>query len=145
MSKRVDVKSNLLLQNCFLRELLPGVDIAGSVPVSCKYVSLDEVVTATGVELRETVNDYPVTPESVDSYLSAADYKQDPLTKISTSSPKVNLGNMVDFQAAANMSSSEAMSFYEDIKARAQASLDALNSLKKENKNENSEVKDNAQ
>ncbi|WGL31169.1 hypothetical protein [Dipodfec virus UOA04_Rod_757] len=100
------VRTGLIQQNCFIRDLV-RLDTC-STPVQDTYVSLDEQVTPHGVKLVETVHDYPITPEYVNSFAEASDYRRDPASAVANSPTRQNLGDIVDLQKASKMSLSDA-------------------------------------
>lgn len=108
------VQSNLLQQNCFVRDV---TNKAGLVNNSCpdSYLSLDEVVTSKGVEIKESVNDYPITPQYVSSFLDSSDYRKDPFSAISNGVNKQNLGDISDVQKVVSMDTEQARALYNQL------------------------------
>lgn len=111
------VQSNLLQQNCFVRDVTRKVDL-GDTPKSSEgsYVSLDEVTTSTGVEIRRTVEPYPITPQYVSSFAESSDYRKDPFSAITNGIRRKNLGDIVDVQRVAGMDMSSAQELYARLK-----------------------------
>lgn len=110
------VQSNLLQQNCFVRDVTRKVDVKGDV---CDFFeSLTEVTTDKGVELKNTVEPYHITPQYVTSFVESSDYRKDPLNAIANGVKRVNLGDISDVQRVASLDSSEARALYERLKAR---------------------------
>lgn len=68
------VYSNLLAQNVYVRDCCLNLDKPLDVPEPT-YISLDEVITDKGVEIVEKVEEYPITPEYVDSFVAGSDYR----------------------------------------------------------------------
>ncbi|WGL31091.1 hypothetical protein [Dipodfec virus UOA04_Rod_715] len=95
------VSSNLLKQNCYLRDVTPVVDVPSS-DTDLKYISLDVIQTENGQEIRETVNSYDITPERVLSYLDSTDYKTDPLSNLNLPARGFNLGDISAIQELLN-------------------------------------------
>lgn len=127
----IPLKTNLLQQNCFVSDMCRGV-----VPThldNSKYVSLDEVTTEKGIELRETVNDYPITPEYVDSFAESADYKSDVAGAIAKGSSRPNLGDISSMQKVLSMDTEQARALYTQLserfaqKSTPQSSVDTIN------------------
>lgn len=108
------IQSNLLQQNCFVRDVTRKVDIQGSVPDF--FESLDEVVTDKGIELKRSVEPYPITPQYVSSFADSSDYRKDPLQAISSGVNRQNLGDISDVQRVAALDFSDARALYERLK-----------------------------
>lgn len=105
------VRSNLLQQNCFVRDSRLGKDLCcSSSPDS--FLSIDEIVTSKGVELKESVNSYPITPQYVDSFVESSDYRKDPFSAISSGVERQNLGDITDVQKVISMDSEQARALY---------------------------------
>lgn len=95
--KNNKVVSNLLQQNCYVRDVIRADDLRSS-DVRSKFSSIDEVVTSKGVELKRVVLDYPITPQYVQSFVDSSDYRRDPLQAISNAPKRSNLGDISDIQ-----------------------------------------------
>lgn len=95
--KNNKVVSNLLQQNCYVRDVTRADDLRSS-DVRSKFSSIDEVVTSKGVELKRVVLDYPITPQYVQSFVDSSDYRRDPLQAISNAPKRSNLGDISDIQ-----------------------------------------------
>lgn len=132
------IPSSLIQQNCFVRDVVRLVDA----PISSsseQYVSLDEVVTDTGVQLRETVVNYPITPQYVNSFVDSSDYRKDPFSSVVQSSKGSNLGDIRDIQNISSMDSSQARELFNQLKARFSQSENSVS--QSENSISSSEVK----
>mgnify|MGYP007040889429 CR=1 FL=1 len=72
MSKKV--RSSLLDQHVYAREpfSFPGPSVTSTTSSPSEYYNLSESVEGDGVHLKYTVQEYPVTPEIVQSYLPDA-------------------------------------------------------------------------
>lgn len=95
--KNNKIISNLLQQNCYVRDVARADDLRSS-DVRSKFSSIDEIVTSKGVELKRVVLDYPITPQYVQSFVDSSDYKRDPLQAISNAPKRSNLGDISDIQ-----------------------------------------------
>lgn len=95
----VKAHSNILQQDVYLREVAPLTEPKSS-PKSLYYNSIVEVVTDKGIELKRTVEEYPITPETVASYVDSCDYKSDPLQAANRPAPGKNLGDISSVQMA---------------------------------------------
>lgn len=114
----IRIPCNLLQQNCFLRDCCPDVVNVQSSSCQKTYISLDEVVSDNGVELKETVQDYPYTPEYVNSFVDSADYHNDPIQAIASAqtSYRSNLGDITDLQNVSSLDLAGVKSIYEQLK-----------------------------
>lgn len=106
------IQSNLLQQNCFVRDVtrVGGISVSSS-PES--FLSIDEVVTSKGVELVESDNPYPITPQYVKSFVDSADYHNDPFGSIV--SPRQNLGDITAMQKVSSMDTEQARNLYAQL------------------------------
>lgn len=91
------VKMNLIQQDVFIRAESPAVDIKKDYLIS-SYTSSDEVVQSDGVKIVNTVQEYPITPESVNSYADGTNYRIDPSAAASRGAPGVNVGDVAALQ-----------------------------------------------
>lgn len=112
-SVNIPIRTNLIQQNCFLRDIT--TNSSSSVDSSDSFVSLDEVVGESGIELRETVQPYPITPQYVNSFVDSADYHKDPVNAIATGKGGVNLGDMTELQKVSSMDMESARALYEQL------------------------------
>lgn len=121
------VPSSLLKQNCYLRDVT--VDSCSEhTPPSPTYPSLDEVVQEDGIKLVYTEQPYPVTPESVNSYVESADYRRDPTGAIANAKPRQNLGDITELQKVDSMDMDSAMALYEKLSKRIQEATKSVES-----------------
>lgn len=133
------IYSNLLQQNCYVRDITRLCDLKTDYPVK-QYVSCDEVVTDKGVEIKDSILDYNITPATVASYADSCDYKTDPLSNISKSSGStVDLRSIQDFS---KLSSQEQLSLYQQLSKKI-ASGSSGSSQQNIIDNKDSEVKNN--
>ena len=110
------IRSNLLLSDCFLRDVLPPKDIRRG-NHEHKYSELVREVKPEGVieTMREVP--YPHTVESVKSYAEAADYRNDPAAAMyqASKNPRKNLGDIRESQNLLRMDSQSARALYEAL------------------------------
>lgn len=120
MSKNVPIKSNLLQQNCFLRDCSPALDISGKNSLSdgVSYESVDLVTESDGIRVRKTLVPYPITPDYVDSFVDSSDYRKDPAAAVLNSVKKPNLGDITSFQDVSSMDTASAQALYKQLQAR---------------------------
>lgn len=62
-----------------------------------QYIELQEETAQNGVVERYVAVDYPITPESVNSYADSADYRKNP-DVIKNAVPRKNLGDISEVQ-----------------------------------------------
>lgn len=112
------LQSNLLQQNVYVRDCVESpVDLRrGFIP--CTYFSLDQVVQDDGVKEVLTEHEYPVTPESVNSYVSSCDYRLDPAGAIAGSVKRQNLGDVRAMQDVSKMDADQAQALLSSLQAR---------------------------
>lgn len=97
MMKR-KVKMNLIDQVVYICPFLSPYDEKNDYLIS-SYSSQDEVLTDSGIEIKRSVQDYPITPESVNSYADGTNYRNDINAAVSRSAPGGNLGDVASIQA----------------------------------------------
>lgn len=91
------VVSRLLSQDCYVRYKEPVLDARRDYSQT-DYVTQDEVVEVDGIKVVRRVEPYPITPEYVNSFASACDYKSDPLNNLGVS--RLGLGDITALQDA---------------------------------------------
>lgn len=91
-----------------------------------KYLSVDEVVTSGGVELRKTENDYPITPDYVKSFADSSDYHKDLLSAVNNGVNGKNLGDITEVQRVAAMDTEQARALYMQLSERFSKKSDVL-------------------
>lgn len=114
-AKSSRVQSNLLQQNCYVRDVTRAVDLKSPAPAESSYLSLDEVVEDTGVKIIKTPVPYPITPDYVASFADSADYRRDPAGAIANGVAKPNLKDCTDFQSIMAMDSSAQLALYKQL------------------------------
>lgn len=121
MNKSKKVYSNILQQDCYIRDCRVAYDLASCnnpASLESKYMSVDEIVVDNGVEVKTSLHDYPITPDSVNSYLDSVDYKSDLTKSVNSPPPGVNLGDVSAIQEFNSMSDSAKFSLYKELFAR---------------------------
>lgn len=117
------VQSNLLQQNCFVRDVVRKVDLKSENSDSC-FISLDEVLSENGVSFVPRKYPYPITPHYVNSFVDSADYRRDPVSAINNGVKRQNLGDISQIQSVLSMDSSLQRSLYEQLSAKFSKSVD---------------------
>lgn len=107
------VRSNLLLSNCFLQDVIPPKDIHRG-NKDHKYFELVREVKPQGVIEIMREMPYPHTVESVKSYAEAADYRNDPASAIyqASKNQRQNLGDIRETQNILGLDSQAARALY---------------------------------
>lgn len=113
-SKSSRVQSNLLQQNCFVRDVSRCDDLCSDGSES-DFVSLDEVVKSDGIKLVPSSHPYPITVDSINSQIESSDYRNDPVGAIARSIPRQNLGDIRGVQDLSSMDLVAARALYEAL------------------------------
>lgn len=110
------IKSNLLLQDLFLRDIVVPKDIHTEYGAP-QYYELQQKPLENGIGIQETLVavDYPISPESVKSQAAGCDYKIDPNAAIARSGSRKNLGDITSMQELLQMDTADAMRLYKDL------------------------------
>lgn len=101
------VKSNLLEAEVYVR--YPYSTINGKQVK--RYVELRETVKSNGIVQEYVTCNYPITPESVNSYADSANYRKNPEV-ITQAKPRTNLGDISEVQKVLGADLSELRSLY---------------------------------
>lgn len=111
------VQSNLLQQNCFVRDVRRAVDLKdGEQPSS--YVSLDEKIVDDGFKQEFNSYDYPITPSYVDSFIDSSDYRRDPANAIIHGHDKKNMGDVTQLQNILHMDTASQRELYAQLQKK---------------------------
>lgn len=129
------IPCNLIRQNCYLRDIVDPLDFSSKYPEKV-FTSLDEVPSDDGIKFVPNDYPYPITPESVNSYVDSSDYRKDPANAISSGVHGVNIGDCTDIQSILRMDSSAQRSLYEQLSAK-------FSSVESKSTQDPPEVKDN--
>lgn len=113
----IKVKTNLLQQNCFVRDIRGVFDEQNSYAQDV-YKSLDVKQTDNGIV--EEVNDYPyfINPEYVQSFVSSTDYKRDPQQAIVSGVQRQNLGDISSLQDISKLDTAAQRALYSQLRAK---------------------------
>lgn len=110
------IQTNLLEQNCYVRDFVSPFDEKNDYQ-NKTFVSLDEKIVDDGVKEVYTQNDYPITPESVNSYSDSVDYKVDPLAAVNLPAAGKNIGDVSMYQKILEMNPIERRAFLDSLNA----------------------------
>lgn len=116
------VSSGLLKNNCFLKDAYSFVDLKTQYPKK-QFESYDVVqeIGEDGMPVSKhklTLHDYEITPESVDSQVQAADYRNDVAGAIAKAKPGKNLGDVSSMQDIMSMDDADALQLMEQLQVR---------------------------
>lgn len=118
------VKMHLIEQNVFVLAHSPK-RVCKKDFLQDKYVSQDEVTEQDGVRVKRTEQDYPYTPETLNSYADGTNYRNDLNAAVSASAPGRNVGDISAIQELLTKSPEEIAAFFtsavEKIKANSVA------------------------
>lgn len=118
MSKSSRIVSNLLQQNCYVRDVTRSVDLKSPSSSDSQYLSLDEEQTDEGFKIKKNLYPYPITPDYVASFADSSDYRRDPANSVVSGVKGKNIGDCTDFQKIMNMDSSDMYALYNQLKTK---------------------------
>lgn len=124
------VQSNLLQQNCFVRDCSLKSDLNSDSSSESSYLSFVEKVVSNGTTLELHSFPYPITPHYVDSFVDSTDYRVDPLGSVANSVKRKNLGDIRAMQDVSKMDSDQARVLYSQLSERFKAASDKVASDK---------------
>lgn len=109
-----------------------------------QYVELKDIEASNGVFQKYVTVDYPITPESVNSYADAADYRKNPEV-INQAVARTNLGDITDAQKILNSDATQLRNLVKQSQellarveaARATAGSTPVGEIKKEGESNN--------
>lgn len=118
VNKSSRVQSNLLQQNCFIRDVTRAIDLKVASSVDSSYLSLDEEVSSEGVKIVKKPVPYHITPDFVSSFADSADYRRDPANAVANGVSRRNLADCTDFQKIVGMDSAAQYELYNQLKTK---------------------------
>lgn len=110
--KRVII--NGLRQNCFVLDGKPKCS-ATQCPRPTHYFSLEKKQLDNGYTFELEKVDYPITSESITSYVDSADYRRDPMQAIANAPKRVNLGDITEVQKFIESDPQQAVRVYKAV------------------------------
>lgn len=131
MSKSSRVVSNLIQQNCYVRNMCVSEDLKSDGSSESSYYSLDEVQTDDGVSFKKNLYPYPITPSYVNSFVDSSDYRRDPVNAIVNGRSGSNLGDCRDFQNIMSMDSASLSKLYLQLQKKFSAVKPVANPVDK--------------
>lgn len=121
------VKMNLIQQDVFVRAVAPVVVNKDDYLIG-SYESLDEVVDDFGIRLVHTRQEYPITPDSVNSYADGTNYRLDSSAAVSRPAPGRNLGDVATLQELFEKSPQDIAAFFASALEKINASKNVVKS-----------------
>lgn len=103
-----------LRQNCFVLEGRSAPSIVPA-PKITHYFSLAKKELENGYVQEIEKVDYPITSESVSSYIDSSDYRRDPMQAIASAPKRVNLGDISQVQDFIASNPQEAVRVYRAV------------------------------
>lgn len=94
--EKKQVKICGICQNIYRLDSMP-LHTAHVIPQK-QYDSLERKKLPNGFVEEIEVKDYPITKDSINSYVDGADYRRDPATAIANAPKRVNLGDISEVQ-----------------------------------------------
>lgn len=134
-NKSSRIQSNLLEQNCFVRDVTRKVDLSTKLEGDV-YVSLDEVPSSNGFNMEPHQYDYPITPDYVNSFADSVDYKNDPLNAINNGVIKQNLGDVASLQELSKLDTVQQKELYAQLKSKFEVKSEVNSEVNSEAKSE---------
>lgn len=110
LSKKKNIRVSCSDQPIFCKEALSAAETSCEVPTRKIYPTLVQRNTQKGFELEMIMEDYPITPDYVKSFLEGSDYHYDVSGAIANSIPRVNLGDITAMQDVVGMDTYQAAS-----------------------------------
>lgn len=98
------LECNLIKQNVYVRDFVAPYDVP--VELVSQYPELKREDTQFGFEEKVVVSDYPITPETVNSYAETADYRNNLQEALNSPSRGKGLGDIRDLQDLQNLDTS---------------------------------------
>lgn len=125
MSNSKKVYSNVLQQNCFVRQIAPLFDKKSKF-IDSDFWQLDREVTPDGY--REKLVKYPhkVTPDSVNSYADSTNYRIDTENFVLGSGRNYQSADVRAIQDIASMDSEQARVYLDELQSRINAALEKI-------------------
>lgn len=132
--EKFQVPMNLIEQKVFAHYVSPASPEEHKDYLQKEYVSQDEVVVSDGIKIKNTVQEYPITPESVNSYADGTNYRNDLSAAVSRGASGRNLGDVAAIQDLLTKNPQQVAEFFADALGKINAQK-AQSEVKKEESN----------
>lgn len=109
-----DIKIGGLRQNCYALDTRTVMEDS-HINQPKYYSSLEKKQLPNGVLYNLEEVEYPITSESVTSYVESSDYHRDPLAAIAASPKRVNLGDITEVQDFIQKNPQDALRVYRQV------------------------------
>lgn len=112
--KRVSIGG--IRQNCFALDVRMDTSAQTMTPPTIKsYFSLEKKTLNNGFVQELEKIDYPITSDSVTSYMDSSDYKRDPFGAVANAPKRVNLGDITEVQQFIENDPLQAVRLYREV------------------------------
>ena len=122
MTNKKRIKSNLLLQNCFISDRRPPFDEKNDYTIN-KYIELVQNEDWNGISFSMVEKDYPITAEYVQSFLAGSDYRLDYANSVNLPARGINLGDITNIFGIIGKDTVELSQLNKDYLAKAEQIL----------------------
>lgn len=140
LEERKSVQIGCTRQNCYVLGLRSVTQDIYHVPEDKKYCELHTHNLSNGYVEKLAENDYPITSDSVTSYMDTADYRNDPLQAIASAPKRVNLGDVSQVQEFIHKDPQSAVRVLRDVlKTLENVDLSAIVAKKDDTENKGGE------
>lgn len=109
-----DIKIGGLRQNCYALDTRTVIEDS-HIKQPKYYSSLEKKQLPNGVVYNLEEVEYPITSESVTSYVESSDYHRDPLAAIAAAPKRVNLGDITEVQDFIQKNPQDALRVYRQV------------------------------
>lgn len=109
--QKIKIPMNLIQQNVYAQIEVEHKDEKKDYLVK-DYVSQDEVVESDGIKIKNTVQEYPHTPEAVNSYADGTNYRNDINAAVARSAPGKNIVDVAALQELFEKSPEQVTEFF---------------------------------
>lgn len=109
-----DIKIGGLRQNCYALDTRTVMEDSHIMQPKY-YSSLEKKQLPNGVLYNLEEVEYPITSESVTSYVESSDYHRDPLAAIAAAPKRVNLGDITEVQDFISKNPQDALRVYRQV------------------------------
>lgn len=120
MANQRKVVSNVLKQNCYIRDCIPIEDVSSEYSDKT-FKSLTETQTSKGIDINFVDVPYPITPQYVNSFVDSSDYRRDPVNAVANGVKRTNLGDVSGLQDVLGLDFVSAQKLYSALKRKFEA------------------------
>lgn len=114
------VESNLIKQNCYVRDVVPPHDVRTVYKSDESYPILETKTVDNGIRDEISFKPYPITPEYVNSFADSCDISRDLASAATNVRHDANLGDVREAQKLASLSLSDIRRIISDLQEKAE-------------------------